>query len=140
MFTRDFSRAPAAAQAGAAFFGGTRFSGPLALVRLAWHWRRIVRAMRRSPGYLDHVVWFRWPSTFGNLSLWRSQDELFAFARSPEHRDAVAWLVTPGTADAAFIRFLSSGPAGHTLGAWRAEADGDAWRSPTLPFSERTPS
>jgi hypothetical protein len=135
MFTRDFSSAPRAARGRHVFFGGTRYTGVWALVRLALVWRRVARRMRASPGYLDHYVWFRFPATFGNFSVWDSREHMLAFARSPEHRAAIAWLVRPGTARGAFIRFLAAEPAGHTIGEWRAEPDGDRWRTPALPFS-----
>ena len=55
----------------------------------------------------------RFPFTFGNVSLWERREDMMAFARSPEHRDAVAWLLRPGVADGAFIRFLQAQPEGH---------------------------
>ena len=47
MRTRDFSRAPARARAGAMFFGATRYRRPLALLRLFPAWLRMVRDLRR---------------------------------------------------------------------------------------------
>jgi hypothetical protein len=57
------------------------------------------------------------------------------FARGQEHMSAVRWLARPGTAEAAFIRFFAAQPAGHTLGQWRAEDDGQRWPDPKTPFS-----
>jgi hypothetical protein len=47
----------------------------------------------------------------------------------------MTWLSRPGVARGAFIRFLRADDAGHSLGEWRAEQDGDAWRHPQFPFS-----
>lgn len=135
MFTRDFSKAPLPARGTHMFFGGTQYSGPWALGRLAFVWPRVSRRMRRSPGYLGHFIWYRFPFRFGNFSLWDSREHMMSFARSAEHLAAIDWLLSPGTADGAFIRFLRAYPEGHTIGDWRAEDDGEAWRTRRLPFS-----
>ena len=135
MFTRDFSSAPGFAQCRCAFFGGTRYGGLLAMARLAVVWPAVARRMRSAPGYLGHFVWYRFPFTLGTLSLWDSREHMLAFARTAEHRAAVAWLLRPGVARGAFIRFLAAEPAGHTIGGWRADRDGQAWRTADLPFS-----
>lgn len=135
MFTKDFSQAPKAAQGNYMFFGGTSYTGLRSLLQLIFVWRRVVRRMKASPGYLDHFIWFRFPFTFGNFSIWDSKENMMAFARSPEHSGAIRWLVKPATARGAFIRFLRVEPAGHSIGEWRAEADGDDWRIPRMPFS-----
>ena len=136
MRTSDFSKAPQEAQGEAMFFGGTRYAGVRAMVRLFFVWRRVRRGMVSSPGYKGHFVWYQFPFTLGNVSLWERGDDMMAFARSPEHRDAIAWLLRPGVADGAFIRFLQAQPEGHTLGIWRAELDpSETWRNPQRPFS-----
>ena len=135
MFTKEFSHAPTYAQGGHVFFGGTAYSVRGAL-RLPLVWRKVLRRMRSSPGYKGHFVWYRFPFTFGNWSLWDSRAEMMRFARSQEHLDAVAWMTSPGVARASFIRFLRADDTGHTIGEWRAEDDGEAWRSFKLPFSE----
>jgi heme-degrading monooxygenase HmoA len=121
MRTDDFTAAPAFADCRSAFFGGTRYSGLRALLHVAVLWRGVARRMRSSPGYLGHFVWYRFPFTLGTVSLWDSREHMLAFARTAEHRAAAAWLLRPGAAEGAFIRFLAAEPAGHTLGAWRVE-------------------
>ena len=134
MITSDFSRAPKFAQGTHMFFGATHYHIH-SLLRLALVWWRVSRRMRSIPGYMGHFLLFRPPATFGNVSLWDSREHMMAFARSKEHRDAIAWLVKPGVARGAFIRFLRANGSGHSLGEWRAEADGEAWRHPRFPFS-----
>ena len=138
MYTKDFSKAPGAAQGTHLFFGGTQYTGVRALIQLAFVWMRLSRRMRAAPGYRGHFLWYRFPFTFGNMSFWDSRKEMMAFAQSAEHRNAIRWLVKPGTAHASFIRFLVAQPEGHTIGQWRAEDDADAWRTPVFPFSSET--
>ena len=134
MFTTDFSKTPRLAQGTHMFFGGTHYH-VTSLVRLAFVWWKVSRRMRSMPGYMGHFLWFRLPSTFGNVSLWDSREHMMAFAQSIEHRKAISWLVKPGVAHGAFVRFLRADTSGHALGDWRAEADGEAWRDPQYPFS-----
>jgi heme-degrading monooxygenase HmoA len=134
MFTKDFSKAPRFGQGTHMFFGGTKYAGILAMIQLAFAWPRVARAMRRSAGYRGHFLWYRFPFTFGNISLWDTREHMMAFARSQQHLDAIAWLVKPGTATGAFVRLLKAYPEGHSIGVWRAEDDGEAWRQPQLPF------
>jgi heme-degrading monooxygenase HmoA len=129
VFTEDFSSAPRPARGEALFFGGTSYTGPRALLGLVRVWLPVARRMRSAPGYLGHCVWYRFPFTFGTVSFWASRDDLTAFGRGAEHRRAVAWLLQPGNARGAFIRFHAAEPAGHTIGAWRAERDPDEART-----------
>ena len=142
MFTDDFSKAPKFAQGTHMFYGGSNYTGLRALIQLYFTWRRVVRRMKASPGYMGHFVWYKFPLGIGNFSIWDSYDNMMRFAQSSEHRKAVAWLVKPGTANGAFIRFCEIGAEGHSIGGWRAEADGEAWRIPRMPFSSglRPPS
>ena len=135
MQTRDFSKAPKPAQAEYAFFGGTRYKSVLALIRLGFVWLRLSRAMRRAPGYMGHYIWYRFPFTFGNFSLWATWQDMMRFARSRDHRRVMAWVAKPGVGKAAFVRFLRFAPDGHTLGTWRVEPDAEDWRNFQLPFS-----
>ena len=135
MHTRDFSRAPKSSQAEYAFFGGTRYKGVFALVQLGYVWLRLSRAMRRAPGYMGHYIWYRFPFTFGNFSLWDTWQSMMRFARSKEHRRAMAFVARPRIGKAAFVRFLRFAPDGHTLGTWRGEPDAEDWRDFKLPFS-----
>ena len=135
MFTKDFSKAPPYAQGTHVFFGGTAYTGIPALIRLGFVWRRVSRGMRASPGYRGHFIWYKFPFTFGNFSLWATRADMMRFARGVEHVDAVRWMVSPGVARAAFVRLLRTDDAGHSIGEWRAEGDGDAWRNAVFPFS-----
>jgi hypothetical protein len=134
MITRDFSHAPAFGQGTHMFFGGTRYH-VRSLPRLMLVWWRVSRRMRSMPGYRGHFIWFHVPATFGNFSLWETREDMMAFAQTKEHRAAVSWLAKPGVARGAFIRFLRADAAGHSLGEWRSEPDGEAWRHPMFPFS-----
>lgn len=141
MFTTDFSKAPRPAQGTSLFFGGTRYGGIRSLVQLLFVWRRVAKTMTSSPGYMGHYIWYRFPFTFGNFSLWDTREHMMEFARGTEHRAAISWLVKPGTARGAFIRFFQVEPAGHSIGRWRAEYDpAEEWRIPRMPFSDRTSS
>ncbi len=138
MHTKDFSSAPSAARGQFVFFGGTRYAGIRALLQLSWVWFQLARAMRRAPGYMGHHLWYRFPYTFGNFSVWDSWDHMMEFGRSREHRKVMKWVARPSIGRASFVRFLRASPEGHTLGKWRAEPDPDKeWRRYQLPFSSR---
>ena len=77
--------------------------------------------MKQADGYLDHYVWYRFPFKMGTVSMWDSYEHMMLFAQNQEHKDAVEWLLKPGTAKGAFIRFFDARPEGHSIGAWRAE-------------------
>ncbi|MEU7996478.1 DUF4188 domain-containing protein [Micromonospora sp. NPDC049060] len=123
MRTRDFSRAPARAQAGAMFFGATRYRGPLAILRLFPAWRRMVRDMRRMSGYRWHRVYWEFPFTLGTVAFFTDREALMRFARSRHHRKLMVWL-TDGdrNATAGFIRLFTAEPDGYSNGLWRAES------------------
>ena len=121
MRTTDFSSAPPIGQATAQFVGGTRFSGPLALIRLYRRWLPLVRRMQRSPGYRGHRVWYRFPFTLGTVAFFADKDALLAFARSPEHQAIMQWVMQPGNANGGFIRIYEVLPHGYSSGVWRAE-------------------
>ncbi|MEU5553716.1 DUF4188 domain-containing protein [Micromonospora sp. NPDC047793] len=123
MRTRDFSRAPAQARAGAMFIGGTRYANPLVLLRLAPDWFRMVRDMRRMSGYCWHTVYWQFPLTLGTIAFFTDRDAMLRFARTRHHRRLMVWL-TDGTrnATAGFIRLYSASPDGYSNGTWRAEA------------------
>ncbi|MFI7249383.1 DUF4188 domain-containing protein [Micromonospora chalcea] len=122
MRTRDFSRAPAQARAGAMFIGGTRYANPLVLLRLAPDWIRMVRDMRRMSGYCWHTVYWQFPLTLGTIAFFTDRDALLRFARTRHHRKLMMWL-TDGNrnATAGFIRLYTAAPDGYSNGAWRAE-------------------
>ncbi|MFI9639119.1 DUF4188 domain-containing protein [Micromonospora sp. NPDC051925] len=122
MRTRDFSRAPAQARAGAMFIGGTRYANPLVLLRLAPAWFRMVRDLRRMNGYCWHTVYWQFPLTLGTIAFFTDRDAMLRFARTRHHRRLMVWL-TDGTrnATAGFIRLYTAAPDGYSNGAWRAE-------------------
>ncbi|RUL95087.1 MULTISPECIES: DUF4188 domain-containing protein [Micromonospora] len=122
MRTRDFSRAPAQARAGAMFIGATRYTNPLVLLRLAPAWFRMVRDMRRMSGYCWHTVYWQFPLTLGTIAFFTDRDAMLRFARTREHRRLMVWL-TDGTrnATAGFIRLYTAAPDGYSNGTWRAE-------------------
>ncbi len=122
MRTRDFSRAPAQARAGAMFIGATRYSNPLVLLRLAPAWFRMVRDMRRMSGYCWHTVYWQFPLTLGTIAFFTDRDAMLRFARTRQHRRLMVWL-TDGTrnATAGFIRLYTAAPDGYSNGTWRAE-------------------
>ncbi|MEU7616390.1 DUF4188 domain-containing protein [Micromonospora rifamycinica] len=122
MRTRDFSRAPAQARAGAMFIGGTRYANPLVLLRLAPSWFRMVRDLRRMNGYCWHTVYWQFPLTLGTIAFFTDRDAMLRFARTRHHRRLMVWL-TDGTrnATAGFIRLYTATPDGYANGTWRAE-------------------
>jgi len=134
MRTTDFSKAPPQGQATAMFVGATRYSGPLALVRLSVNYLRMVRDMKRMKGYLWHKVYWQFPLTLGAVAFFTDRDALLRFARSRHHRKLMLWL-TDGRRNAkgGFIRLYDANPHGYSNGIWRAEGDEMA------PISEFTP-
>ncbi|HEY0698833.1 MAG TPA: DUF4188 domain-containing protein [Micromonospora sp.] len=123
MRTRDFSRAPAQAQAGAMFVGATRYRGPLAILRLWPVWRRMLRDLRRMSGYRWHTVYWEFPFTLGTIAFFADRDAMLRFARSRHHRRLMVW-VTAGTryATGGYIRLYTAEPDGYSNGLWRAES------------------
>ncbi|SNC64268.1 hypothetical protein SAMN05445756_1077 [Kytococcus aerolatus] len=125
MRTTDFSRAPRKAQATAMFVGATRYSGPLAWARLTPRWLRMVRQMKRMPGYCGHQVFYEAPWTLGTIGWFETRDDLLRFARTGEHRELVQWVTSPDRKQATggWIRLWSAEEAGYSNGVWRAEGD-----------------
>jgi hypothetical protein len=137
MRTDDFSAAPPMGQATAMFVGGTRYRGPMSLIRLLPRWVRLVRQMKRMRGYCWHTVYWRFPFTFGTIALFRDRDALLRFARGSAHRDLMCWVSDDGTriATGGFIRFFDAAPHGYTNGAWRVEDDSMAHTDTFSPLS-----
>jgi hypothetical protein len=121
MRTTDFSCAPAIGQATAQFVGATSFRGPLRVLELIPRWRRLVRRLKKSPGYCGHRVWYRFPFGFGTMAFFTDRDSLLLFARSPEHASIIHWVFRPGKAHGGFIRIYEARPQGYSSGIWRAE-------------------
>ncbi|MBF9131239.1 DUF4188 domain-containing protein [Plantactinospora sp. S1510] len=124
MRTDDFSTAPAQARAGAMFIGATRYSGPLAVLRLYPQWLRMVRDLKRMAGYRWHTIYWEYPCTLGTIAFFTDRDAMLRFARSRHHRRLMQW-VTDGTRNATggYIRLYTAEPDGYTNGIWRAEGD-----------------
>jgi hypothetical protein len=123
MRTTDFSHAPDFGQAGAMFVGATRFSGPLAMLRLYALWRPLTRRLKRTPGYCGRRVWYRFPFTLGTMAFFKDMPALLSFARSPEHAALMKWVMEPGNARGGFIRLHEAHPSGYSSGIWRAEGN-----------------
>lgn len=124
MRTDDFSMAPAQARAGAMFIGATRYSGPLAILRLCPQWIRMVRDLKRMSGYRWHTIYWEFPFTLGTIAFFADRDAMLRFARSRHHRRLMQW-VTEGTrnATAGYIRLYTAEPGGYSNGMWRAEGN-----------------
>lgn len=137
MRTIDFSQAPPAGQATAMFVGATRYRGPHSILIQGRTWFRMVRQMRRLPGYCWHTVYWRWPFTLGTIAFFRDRDALLKFARTKHHRDLMCWISDHGTrhATAGFIRLYHAEESGYTNGVWRAEDDGLAHIETWTPLS-----
>lgn len=140
MRTTDFSHVPPMGQATAMFVGATRYRGlrPILAHALAWH--RMVRRMRRLPGYCWHTVYWKWPFTLGTIALFRDRDALLKFARTKHHRDLMCWITDHGTRNATggFIRLYTAEESGYTNGVWRAEDDTMSHIETFTPLSRET--
>lgn len=84
---------PAHVGGNAVFVGATRYTGPLAWLRLARGWSAMVQQMRRLPGYRGHAVYYERPWTLGTVGFFASHDDLMLFARGRGHRDLMHWVV-----------------------------------------------
>lgn len=80
-------------EAGSVFVGATRYTGPLAWLRLTRRWNAMVRQMQRMPGYLHHQVYYERPFTLGTVGYFRSRDDMMRFARTGGHRELMLWVV-----------------------------------------------
>lgn len=102
--------ASAAGMAGAdaVFVGATRYTGPLAWLRLAPRWLAMVRQMKRIPGYRYHRVYYEPPFTLGTLGFFATQDDLLRFARTGTHRELMGWVLAPQNASGGYIRIYGS--------------------------------
>ncbi|MEJ7726216.1 MAG: DUF4188 domain-containing protein [Actinomycetes bacterium] len=100
----------------AVFVGATRYTGPLAWLRLAPRWFAMVRTMRRMPGYVGHGVYYDWPFTLGTMGFFATREDMLGFARTGEHRAVMQWVVggaEPGSrtnATGGYIRIYDAEP------------------------------
>ncbi|MGW9111618.1 N-acetyltransferase family protein [Microbacterium sp. NPDC055683] len=91
------------------FLGATRYRHPIAWIATNRHWWQMVRKMRRMPGSVWHGVYAQWPFTLGTLATYRTRDDMMRFARMPEHRHLMQWIVRDTVnATGGFIRIFSS--------------------------------
>jgi hypothetical protein len=90
--------------AGALFVGATRYTGPLAWLRLPRRWTRMIRQAKRMPGYVHHQVYYERPFTLGTIGFFDSPDALRQFARTGGHRDLMVWVVDRRNASGGYIR------------------------------------
>ena len=119
MITKDFSKAPRYAQTEAAFFGATRYK-LRGLVALPVRWIKLRRALKRSPGFLKLIVWFKFPRTIGSVVFFDTEENLMLFARHKAHRLLMQWVGDEReiTSDAGFIRIFTGYPNGYANGRW----------------------
>ena len=94
----------APSRAEAVFVGATRYTGPLAWLRLAPQWFAMVKEMRRMRGYLHHRVYYEPPFTLGTLGFFQTRDDLMRFARSGTHRHLMGWVLDEDNATGGYIR------------------------------------
>ncbi len=124
MRSNDFSQAPPQARAEVFFLGANRYRSPLAMLGQIRRWPKVARALRTAPGYLWHRSYFEVPDRIGLMVAFASQDDLMRYARTPEHREIMKWLVGSGERSPArggFIRILRAEEWGYTNGEFRAE-------------------
>lgn len=124
MRSSDFSKAPIKAQGESMFVGATHYRGPWAWFILMFTWVRLVRMLKKHPGYCWHRTYWEFPFTLGTIAAFRDHDSMLRFARSKHHRNLMQW-ATNGTrnADGGYIRVFEATEHGYTNGRWRAEDD-----------------
>lgn len=84
------------ADAGAMFVGATRFRGPISVAIQSRTWFPMVRRMRQLPGFRWLGIYWTPPFTLGTIAFFRSTDDMLVFARIPEHRHLMRWIVQGG--------------------------------------------
>jgi heme-degrading monooxygenase HmoA len=113
--------------------GVTEFSGIGGLFGAARRWRRLRRDLVRTPGYVAHRLWYRFPTTIGLLTWWEEERGAYAFARSPAHLEIWRWAAdgTPTRGGwLAVYRFAHGGPLWGNGVAHRVGAFGRFTRAP----------
>lgn len=122
MRTKDFSKAPLVGQATSMFVGATSYKGVGSIISLLSVWIKMVRQMKKMPGYCKHIVWYEFPFTLGTVAFFKDRDSLLRFARSKYHKDLMIWVTEDGkAADGGFIRLYNAEEDGYSNGRWRAE-------------------
>ena len=114
------------------FVGATRYTSPLAWAVTGRIWGQMTGKMRRMPDYCWHGIYWEAPWTLGTLANFSTRDALLRFARMPEHRHLMQWIVKDTkNANAGFIRLFASeeelagveGSAGHEVDGRLTDAD-----------------
>ncbi|PPG33294.1 hypothetical protein [Pseudoclavibacter sp. RFBB5] len=120
------------------FVGATRYTTPFAWAVTGRIWGQMTGKMRRMPDYCWHGIYWEAPWTLGTLASFSTRDALIRFARMPEHRHLMQWIVKDTkNADAGFIRLfaseeeLASVEGGATQAADSAGPGADAARART---------
>lgn len=125
MRSNDFSAGPPQARATSFFLGCNRYRTPLSMLGQLTQWPPVARALRKHPGYLWHRSYYQFPFGIGLMVGFRDRESLLDFARTPEHRKIMDWLVggekTP--AKGGFIRLLTAEEWGYTNGCYRADGE-----------------
>ena len=111
---------------GAVFVGATRYTSPLAWIRLAPRWHAMIRDLKEMPGYVHHQVYWDPPFTLGTIGWFATREDLLVFARGEVHRGLMQW-VTDGTENATggYIRVYGE-PGGDRGSAPGTEGQHDA--------------
>ncbi len=120
MRTTNFSLGPRAARSECQLLGITAYT-PLQYLRVAPKAIKVMRAAKRSPGYMGHKTWVKPPLVVYALSFWESEEALMEFAKLPVHREIQRW-AAKGNVKASSFRVTRSDESGYTTGVWRAEA------------------
>lgn len=103
---REAEDRPGPMEAGALFFGETRYTSPLSWLAFSRRWVRLVSRMSLMRGHRGHRVYWTWPFSLGTIAFFDGHDSLLAMSRGPEHRELMVWLTaTTRWATAGFIRF-----------------------------------
>lgn len=94
---------------GSMFLGATRYRHPIAWLVTTRHWWTMVAKMHRMSGTVWHDVYWQWPFTLGTLANYRTRDDMLRFARMPEHRHLMQWIVRDTrNGNGGFIRIFST--------------------------------
>jgi len=102
---------PGPMEAGALFYGQTRYTSPLSWLAFSRRWTRLVARMSRMRGHRGHRVYWSWPFSLGTIAFFDGTDSLLAMSRGPEHRELMVWLTASSRwATAGFIRFYEPVP------------------------------
>ncbi|MGO2112144.1 MAG: hypothetical protein ACTH31_11075, partial [Pseudoclavibacter sp.] len=94
---------------GSMFLGATRYRHPIAWAVTGRYWGAMTAKMARMSGSVWHGVYWQFPWTLGTLATYRTRDDMLRFARMPEHRHLMRWIVQDtANANAGFIRLYAT--------------------------------